>query len=316
MKTVFHIFDHKIPVKKVLFSVCLFSILTVTAQWNAKEYDNGHGGKIRLPQGDISFADKLILYQPGNPAPLEANRQPSDALGAPDFNVRKITGFVSLGTGGILVVSFNDNALVNIEGPDLYIFEVGRYVEETILSVSKDGKKWVTVGRISGGNALVDIGDSTRPGEIFTFVKLQDLGTASAKGDHMWPGADIDAIAAIGSAKQLSLNAKYLFNTGQSVIKPGARKNLDSIIQIVREDDFEIVINGHTDRTGSRKFNQQLSEDRAASVRNYFIQKLPSIKSRIKINGYAGDVPVAPNTSPEGRELNRRVEVFFIPVLK
>jgi len=102
-----------------------------------------------------------------------------------------------LGTGGELVLSFTDNALVNIEGPDLYVFEVGKYVEETFCMcrrTAETGDQWE---RFSGGNALIDIGDSTKQGDIFTFVKLVDAGTAINKGDRMWPGADIDAVAAI-----------------------------------------------------------------------------------------------------------------------
>ena len=59
----------------------------------------------------------------------------------------------------------------------MYVFETGRYVEETFLYVSKDGNKWVSVGKIKGGNALVDIGDSTKPGDIFRYVKLIDAKT-------------------------------------------------------------------------------------------------------------------------------------------
>lgn len=286
-----------------------------TAQTKEKEYPNGHGGKIKIPLGDISFADKVIKYVPGNPAPMELNKNPKDAVGLPDFNEQQVSGFVSLGIGGELVLAFTDNALVNIEGNDLYIFEVGKYIEDTYLYVSKNGKTWKNVGKIGGGNALVDIGDSTLPGEIFTYIKLQDAKTSAKNGDRIWPGADIDAVAAIGSAKQLSLNALYLFNTNESKIKPGAKKGLDSIITILKENpSFNIVIQGHTDSVGSRVSNIKLSEERAKSVKTYFTTAMPSFKDRIKTFGYAGDIPVSTNKTPEGREQNRRVEVFFIPV--
>jgi len=295
----------------------LFFPVIVYSQNEARKYNNGHGAYIELPLGDISFADKVVGYFPGNPAPIDSNAKAPDALGIPDFNAEKVTGFVSLGTGGSLVLSFTDNALVNIDGPDLYVFEVGRYVEETILLVSKDGRNWINTGKISGGNALVDIGDSTKPGDIFTYIQLKDAGTANKKGDMMWPGADIDAVAAIGSAKQLSLNSLYLFNTNEAIIKPRAKKNLDSIVDLLKGNKkFDIVINGHTDSTGSRGNNQVLSEKRAAAIQTYFITRLPELKNRIKINGYAGDQPVASNVTPEGREKNRRVEVFFVPVTK
>lgn len=295
----------------------LISVHTGHSQATAKEYNDGHGGKIRLPLGDISFADKVTGYKMGDPPPIAENAKPTDATGKPDFNEERVSGFVSLGTGGELTLAFTDNALVNIEGPDLYVFEVGRYVEETFLFVSKNGKKWINVGRISGGNSLIDIGDSTRPGDIFTYVRLVDAGTATRKGDRMWPGADIDAIAAIGSAKQISLNSLYLFNTNESKIKAEAKKELDAIvIELKANPDFNLVINGHTDSTGNKKLNQKLSLSRAQAIQNYFINKLPEFKTKIIVNGYADEYPVADNATAEGREKNRRVEVFFIPAKK
>jgi OOP family OmpA-OmpF porin len=297
--------------------VFLFLNSALPAQTTEKEYNDGHGGKIKLPLGDLSFADKMISYKMGSPAPIPENANANDALGKPDFNPEKVKGFVSLGTGGELILGFTDNALVNIEGPDLYVFEVGKYVEETFLYVSKNGKTWINVGKISGGNALVEIGDSTRPGDIFTYVKLVDAGTATKKGDKMWPGADIDAIAAIGSAKQLSLNSLYLFNTNESKIKSEAKKELDEIINELKVNPlFNLVINGHTDSTGNKKLNQKLSENRALAIKAYFVSKLPDLKNKISTNGYADEYPVASNLSAEGRERNRRVEVFFIPVKK
>lgn len=300
--------------------ILTFLLLTISPFFifsQEKEYSDGHGGKVKLPLGDISFADKVVSFKIGNPQPITENAKPELAVGIPDFNEELISGFVSLGTGGELVLSFTDNALVNIDGPDLYVFELGKYVEETYLYVSRDGKKWISVGKISGGNALVDIGDSTKVGEIFTYIKLQDAKTLTK--DKSWPGADIDAVAAIGSAKQLSLNALYLFNTGESKIKAAAKPDLDKIVTELKANPlFDVVINGHTDSTGNKALNQKLSLDRANAIKTYLVTKAPALKTKIKIktNGYADDYPVATNNTPEGRELNRRVEVFFIPVKK
>lgn len=304
--------------RKTFFPGLFFLLISdfLFCQSTEKEYSNGHGGKIKLPLGDISFTDKLVRYTPGKPAPI-ANKNAQDAVGLPDFNEKQVTGFVSLGIGGELVLSFTDNALVNIMGPDLYIFEVGKFIEDTYLYVSKNGKTWKNVGKIGGGNALVDIGDSTQPGEIFTYIKLQDAGTSIKNGDRVWPGADIDAVAAIGSAKQLSLNALYLFNTAESKIKSGAKKGLDSIITLLKDNpDYNIVIQGHTDSIGTRASNLKLSEARSKSIKTYIATALPAFKTKIKTIGYAGDIPVSTNKTPEGREQNRRVELFFIPEIK
>ncbi|MCD6068462.1 MAG: hypothetical protein K0S33_3288 [Bacteroidetes bacterium] len=303
-------------IKRIVLAAVFFSTALMAQE---KEYDNGQGGKVKLPQGDISFADTVISFKVGNPAPIKENADPKLALGLPDFDYGS-SGFVSLGTGGELVLGFKDNAIINIDGPDLYIFELGKYVEETYLYVSKDAKKWISVGKINGGNALVDIGDSTKVGEIFTYVKLVDAKTqAKPTGSNSHPGADIDAVAAIGSAKQFSLNALYLFNTNEAKVKTAAKKDLDKIAEeLLTNPDYSVVINGHTDSTGNKKLNQKLSLDRANAIKTYIISKAPKLKTQVKINtnGYADEYPVAPNNTNEGREKNRRVEVFFIPLKK
>ena len=298
----------------LLLIIFIFSIAPGFSQ--GKEYSDGHGGKVKLPQGDISFADKLISFTKGNPAPIKENSNGNLALGVPDYNEETIEGFVSLGTGGELILEFSDNALVNIEGPDMYVFELGKYVEETFLYVSEDGKNWISVGKISGGKSVVDIGDSTEAGSIFRFVKLVDAKTATNSKDLRWPGADIDAVAAIGSAKKLSLNSTYLFNSGQFTIKENAKKELKQIVSELKTNpNYDLVIYGHTDSIGKKSFNQKLSSDRSNAIKNYILSQAPELKNKIKFRceGFADVLPAASNSTEDGREKNRRVEIFFIP---
>jgi hypothetical protein len=116
------------------------------AQAPGKAYNNGHGGSLTLPQGDISFADKVVSYRPGNPAPIKENANPQDAVGIPDFNLRMVTGFVSLGTGGELVLAFTDNALVNIDGPDLYVLRWESMLKKPFFLFPRTG----AIGSIPG----------------------------------------------------------------------------------------------------------------------------------------------------------------------
>ena len=172
------------------------------------------------------------------------------------------------------------------------------------------------MGKISGGSALVDIGDSTKPGELFRYVKLIDAKTVAKKGDK-WPGADIDAVAAIGSAKQFSLNALYLFNTNQATLKPEAKKELDNIAaELDLNSMYNVVIDGHTDSTGKKSLNEKLSKDRAVAVKTYILSRLKNKNLTITCNGYADQYPVADNKTSDGREKNRRVEIYFIPIDK
>ncbi len=294
------------------FSIIFLHLLIFSQE---KQYPDGNGGMISLPQGDISFADTVIAYIPGNPAPVKHNSHPQDAVGVPDFKQDSISGFVSLGVGGELILAFTNNALINIPGNDLYIFECGRYVEETYLYVSKDAKTWISVGKIKGGNALVDIGDSTQPGDMFRYIKLVDAKTKT--NDSKWPGADIDAVAAIGSAKQIALNATYLFSTNQSVLKPQAKEELNKIAaELNALKNYSVVINGHCDSIGNKTNNKVLSKKRAFSVKEYLITKLINKQITITCNGYSDEYPIATNSNTTGREKNRRVEIYIVPAAK
>ncbi len=73
--------------------------------------------------------------------------------------------------------------------------------------------------------------------------------------------------------------------------------------------ELQVEIGGYTDSSGSEAFNQQLSEKRAQSVLDYLAKKYPAInKDQFTAVGYGEANPVADNSTPEGRKINRRVE--------
>ena len=73
--------------------------------------------------------------------------------------------------------------------------------------------------------------------------------------------------------------------------------------------DRQILIKGHTDSDGADAYNLNLSLNRALSVRTYLLGNFAIEKTRIKAVGYGEAVPLAPNTSSENKQVNRRVEV-------
>jgi len=116
-------------------------------------------------------------------APAAANARDRDAkqiLGAPNYDQAADTNYLTLGCGGTVIVRFTDNALVETPGPDLYVFEVGPQVEPTGVAISEDGKAWIEIGKVEGGQASVDIHPFVRPGQAFHFVRLTDLKDDSA----------------------------------------------------------------------------------------------------------------------------------------
>lgn len=288
----------------------LFITSLVFSQTEGKKYPAGNGGEIFLPQGDISFADEVVDFKRGDPDAVTEACDSMLSIGIADF-AGVASNFTSLGCGGTLTVRFTDNALINIVGPDLYVFEVGKYIETTQLYVSQDGKKWINVGAISGGVSSVDIGDSVKQGEVFHYAKLEDLKT-DCKGS--WPGADIDAIAAIGSGAQINLSSEILFDFDKFDLLNNSKTELDKIVeQIKKQKPSKIIIEGHTDNVGQETYNQTLSEKRAGSVKNYLLSKLSSTKAKSKSIGYGSTLPIASNDTKEGQDKNRRVSIILIP---
>jgi outer membrane protein OmpA-like peptidoglycan-associated protein len=100
-----------------------------------------------------------------------------------------------------------------------------------------------------------------------------------------------------------------LFDTGSSTLKSGAREKLAKISGILlAHSGLTLQIEGHTDSVGSDDFNQQLSERRADSVRDFLAEQGVSL-SAISARGFGKTQPVASNDTSEGRQRNRRVEL-------
>jgi outer membrane protein OmpA-like peptidoglycan-associated protein len=112
------------------------------------------------------------------------------------------------------------------------------------------------------------------------------------------------------SARGLIVNmSDVLFDTGSYTLKPGAREKLAKISGILlAHPGLMLQIEGHTDSVGGDEFNQQLSERRADSVRDFLAENgVPG--SSITARGFGKTQPVASNDTAEGRQRNRRVEL-------
>lgn len=99
----------------------------------------------------------------------------------------------------------------------------------------------------------------------------------------------------------------FEFNSAR--LTPNARLVLDDVAETIKSTPgINLEISGHTDDVGNAKYNQRLSEQRAASVRNYLVSKGVS-RSRLSSIGYGEAKPVASNGTDAGRAENRRVEL-------
>jgi outer membrane protein OmpA-like peptidoglycan-associated protein len=102
------------------------------------------------------------------------------------------------------------------------------------------------------------------------------------------------------------------FDFDRAEIRPDARPILDQAAQRLRQCSGErLQVEGHTDSIGADAYNQDLSERRARAVRDYLVSKGVN-GGRISSAGFGESRPISTNDTPEGRFLNRRVEVRFL----
>jgi outer membrane protein OmpA-like peptidoglycan-associated protein len=113
----------------------------------------------------------------------------------------------------------------------------------------------------------------------------------------------------VGEGIKITFNSGILFDTDSDKLRPDAETNLKNLAKVLNKyEDTEILVQGHTDNTGSDDHNQNLSERRAASVGGEL--RGDGVKrGRISESGVGEQHPVADNGTASGRQANRRVEV-------
>jgi outer membrane protein OmpA-like peptidoglycan-associated protein len=179
-------------------------------------------------------------------------------------------------------------------------------------------------GAIAGAVLGQAIGRDTE-GTLLGAAAGAAVGAAAGAGvGHMMDKQETemrDALAASeaaavkreGDLLAITLKGDVSFDLDSDVVRPGLYNELDRIAQImIKYPQTSILVEGHTDSTGSEAYNQQLSERRANSVKNLLVQR--GVQAyRINILGYGESRPVATNATPEGRQMNRRVEIRINP---
>ncbi|MBI9077220.1 MAG: OmpA family protein [Desulfatibacillum sp.] len=112
----------------------------------------------------------------------------------------------------------------------------------------------------------------------------------------------------------VTMDNSILFAVNSSAVQPGSQGTLRDIAQVmVKYPDTQIMVKGHTDSQGSEQYNQQLSDRRAGVVKNILISYgVPS--HRITSIGFGESMPIADNNTPDGRAMNRRVEIEVRPL--
>lgn len=114
----------------------------------------------------------------------------------------------------------------------------------------------------------------------------------------------------------IRVNNTMFFDEGSATIKPAAEKTLNEIIKVLTKIDNPVIIEGHSDSTPIKNAkypsNWELSTARATNIISYIMKTGEISPKRLSAVGYGEYMPIADNTSINGRNLNRRVDIIVL----
>jgi len=155
------------------------------------------------------------------------------------------------------------------------------------------------IGAVVGGLAGGSIGRYMDNQEATMRQQL-----AGVEGANIQRNADLLAV---------TFKSDVLFDTNSAALKAGSYDEISRVAQVLNQyPETTIMIAGHTDSTGSDTYNQQLSEQRAMSVKNALAGQGVN-PARMSAVGYGESKPIADNNTESGRQTNRRVAITITP---
>jgi outer membrane protein OmpA-like peptidoglycan-associated protein len=168
------------------------------------------------------------------------------------------------------------------------------------------------VGAAVGGNAKSTvigaiIGAAVGGATGAVIGKYMDKQAAEIQKDVK--GAKVERV---GEGIRITFDSGILFDLGSYQLKEVAKNNIKELSRVLQKyEDTNILVEGHTDNTGSDDFNMKLSEQRANAVANY-AKTLGILGTRMAIQGYGETQPMEDNKTEVGRSKNRRVEIAIM----
>jgi outer membrane protein OmpA-like peptidoglycan-associated protein len=184
---------------------------------------------------------------------------------------------------------------------------------------NKKTKRGAIIGAVIGGVAGAVIGNqsgSNRTGAVIGAAAGAAVGGAVGRRmdkqeQELRQIQGVEVTRPSEGEIAVRLTNDILFDTDSSALRGTSRTTLTELAQNFRQyPDNQLVVEGHTDSTGSDAHNQVLSENRAASVADYLIDQGVS-SNKIIVYGFGESRPKTTNDTAEGRQLNRRVEIHI-----
>lgn len=161
------------------------------------------------------------------------------------------------------------------------------------------------IGRITGNTAAGAIIGAAVGGSTGAVIGRR----MDKQADELRRDMENAKIERVGEGIKITFNSGILFATNSAELQPASKTDIENLAATLKKyGDTNVLIQGHTDNSGSDAINQPLSERRAQSVSDY-ISSLGVETSRLTAQGFGSSQAVADNATAAGKQANRRVEV-------
>jgi outer membrane protein OmpA-like peptidoglycan-associated protein len=211
-----------------------------------------------------------------------------------DFMKNMLIGTKSI-TGLILVICLLLGACKNMS----------KSQKGTYIGAAGGAAAGAAIGKATGNTAMGAIlGAAVGGAAGYGIGRYMDKQAEELEKDL--EGAEIERV---GEGIKITFREGIQFALNSAELSETSKTNLNDLAETLKKyDDTNVLIEGHTDVTGTREYNMVLSDKRAEAVADY-LDGLGVAKKRFTTTGYGPDQPVADNESDYGRQQNRRVEV-------
>ena len=187
-----------------------------------------------------------------------------------------------------------------VGGPKEWRLEIRNRKDEVVRTLAGEGNPPSEVlwdGRTEDGRTVA-------AGELYQY----QLAVAYTDGSRSRSARRIFGVNRTSSISYSLTGSAFEFDS--AMLSPAAQKVLKQVAKMLRKFPGEkVVVEGHTDDIGSVAYNLDLSKQRAESAVAFLVQEERLPADRFLVRAYGKSRPIASNETPEGRELNRRVEV-------
>jgi len=231
---------------------------------------------------------------------------------------------------------FSSDNLNGYGGYDIYTFELPRSARPHVVTYVKGKVSDIkTKAPLEAAVEIIDLqknipvyqdySDAVRGDFLATLTSGKNYGLNISKSGYLFYSENFSLIGhetknpfnitvflqPIEIGNKVILN-NIFFDTNKFDLKPESVAELQKLVEFLNVNPtVHIEISGHTDNVGNDQLNQTLSENRAKAVYQYLISSQVN-PARLVYKGYGKTQPIAPNTTDEGRQKNRRTEFMII----